>query len=246
MGAGEHLFMAWCGVPDPGVAEALVRGGFDAALFDMQHGSFEVSSATAGILAMAAAGKPALVRIPVGDFTTASRMLDAGAAGIVAPMINSADDARSLASFCKLPPLGRRSWGPARALSLTGMDGPTYLRSANEMQLAIAMIETREAIAALDEILAVPGIDGVLIGPSDLSIALSDGTSIDPHGQAVDDVLALVVRRTQVHGKIAACFCADGGRAKAVSALGFQLCSIGTDGTLLAKIAGLELGIARS
>ena len=238
--------MAWCGVPDPAVAEALVRNGFDAALFDMQHGSFEVGSASAGIVALAAAGKPALVRIPVGDFTTASRMLDAGAAGIVAPMINSADDARALASFCKLPPLGRRSWGPARALALTGMDGPTYLRESNGVQLAIAMIETREAIAALDDILAVPGIDGVLIGPSDLSIALSDGTSIEPHGPAVHDVLELVVRRTRAHGKIAACFCADGERAKAVSALGFQLCSIGTDGTLLAKIARQELGIARS
>ena len=101
---GEHLLMAWCAIPEPSVPEQLARSGFDLAVLDMQHGSFDTATAAAAITALATAGAPALVRIPVGEFPTASRMLDAGAAGIVAPMINSVADARALVSFCKFPP----------------------------------------------------------------------------------------------------------------------------------------------
>ena len=85
-------------------------------------------------------------------------------------MINSVEDARLFVSFTKFPPLGERSWGPARALALTGLSPQDYFKQANDFSLIVAMIETREAIAAVDDILAVPGIDGVFVGPSDLSI----------------------------------------------------------------------------
>lgn len=245
LAAGDNVLMAWCGIPEPAIAEALVRAGFDAALLDMQHGSFDIAGAIKGISAVALAGKPALVRIPVGDFATASRLLDAGAAAIVAPMINSADDARLLASFTKFPPAGSRSWGPARALTLTGLSPRSYLRDSNGFQLTIAMIETREALAALDEILAVPGIDGVLVGPSDLSIALSNGETVDANSAAVADALRHVVERCRHHGKLAAAFCADGARAKVLTALGFQLCSAGSDQILLNVGATAELHAAR-
>ena len=120
----------------------------------MQHGGVDFVGAARAIQAIALAGKPTIVRVNVGDFATASRLADAGAAGVIAPMINSAADARRFAEFMKFPPLGRRSWGPRAALPLSGLVGPAYLHSANAFTLAIAMIETREALEALDEIVA--------------------------------------------------------------------------------------------
>jgi len=245
LGAGETLFMGWCGIADPLSAEIIAREGFDACLLDMQHGAIDTSVAISGISILAAAGKPALVRIPVGDFAAASRMLDAGAAAIVAPMINSIADAQHFAAFTKYPPLGERSWGPYRTLPMTGLSAPAYLADANAMHLSIAMIETRAALDALDDILAVPGIDGVLIGPSDLSITLSKGASIDPGSSLVDAELDRIVARSQAHQKLPCIFCADGPRAKALAARGFRLLSIGTDQTLLRGAAKAALAAAR-
>ena len=169
------VFCAWVGMNEPAVAEALAREAFDAVVLDMQHGALDFAGASRAILAVALAGKPAIVRVPVGEFPLASRLLDAGAAGIIAPMINSRDDARRLVAFTKFLPLGERSWGPRAVLPLSGLDAPAYLAAANAMTQTIAMIETRAALEALDDILGVEGVDGVFIGPSDLSIALSDG-----------------------------------------------------------------------
>ena len=175
LAAEAPLFCAWVGMNEPAVAEALAREAFDAVVLDMQHGAFDFVGASRAILSVALAGKPTIVRVPVGEFSLASRLLDAGAAGIIAPMVNSRDDARRLVAFTKFLPLGERSWGPRAVLPLSGFDAPAYLAAANGMTQTIAMIETRAALDALDEILAVEGVDGVFIGPSDLSIALNDG-----------------------------------------------------------------------
>src|SRR5208283_3248719 len=178
--ADAPVFAAWVGMNEPAVAEALAREAFDAVILDIQHGALDFAGASRAILAVALADRPAIVRVPVGDFPLASRLLDAGAAGIIAPMINSRADAERFASFAKFPPLGERSWGPGEALSLTGLETRAYLASANGLVQAIAMIETREALAALDDILGVHGIDGVFVGPADLSIALNSGARWDP------------------------------------------------------------------
>ena len=243
--SGPCVLSAWCGVPEPLIAELLVREGFDTAVLDMQHGAYDIDTTLRGIGAVALAGKPAIVRIPVEGFPTASRMLDAGAAAIIAPMINSVADARAFASFSKFPPLADRSWGPHRAIALTGLDHPTYLAEANSIQLAIAMIETREALAALDDILAVPGIDGVFVGPSDLSIALTHGSSVNPNHPEVDAALTHVVARAKAHGKFAGLFTFSGAKAKEMAARGFSLCSIATDQLLLRAAAKAELAAAR-
>jgi 4-hydroxy-2-oxoheptanedioate aldolase len=233
------------GVTDPAVAEQLASDGFDAAVLDMQHGAFDVTAAIRGIAHVALASKPAIVRIPVGDFATASRVLDMGAAAIIAPMINSVADAKAFAAFTKFPPIGERSWGPRRALSLAGTDAGTYYRTANSVQLAIAMIETRQAISALDEILAVPGIDGVFVGPSDLSIALSEGRNVDPAMPEVDAALDKICARAKAKGKFAAAFCFDGLGAKALKQRGYSLCSISSDLLLLRQAAVSQLAAAR-
>ena len=243
--AGEFTTLAWCSMADPAVPEHLVREGFDSAMLDMQHGASDMVSAMAGISAVTLAGKPCVVRIPVGHFSTASRLLDMGAAGVIAPMINSLADAKAFAGFMKLPPMGERSWGPSRALALTGMDMPTYLREANKFHLAIAMIETREAISALDDILAVPGIDGVFVGPSDLSIALSNGKAIDPNSKDVDAALDHICKRAKAHKKFASAFCFTGKKANELRLRGYAMCSVATDSILLRAAARAELAIAR-
>jgi 4-hydroxy-2-oxoheptanedioate aldolase len=245
LAGGSGVLSAWIVVNDATVAEALAREAFDAVTLDMQHGGVDFVGASRAIVAVALAGKPTIVRIPVGDFAGASRLADAGAAAIIAPMINGAEDARRFADFVKFPPLGRRSWGPRAALPLSGLIGPAYLHGANAMTLAIAMIETREALSALDEILGAPGIDGVFVGPFDLSIALSGGAAVDPDGAEVDAALSRIVERARAHGKFAGLFGLDGARAKAARARGFALCSVSTDLILLRAAARLELAAAR-
>jgi 4-hydroxy-2-oxoheptanedioate aldolase len=245
--AGEgRALCAWVTMNEPAVAEALAREAFDAIVLDMQHGAIDFDGAMRSILAVALAGKPTIARVPVGGFALASQLMDAGACGILAPMINSGEDARRLVEFVKFPPLGQRSWGPRTALPLSGLDAPAYLTAANAMTQAIAMIETRAALDALDDILSVEGLDGVYVGPSDLSIALSNGRAVEPRGAEVMAEARRVVERAQAHGKYAAMFCFDGADARAMQALGYRLCTIASDQALLRSAARSELAAARS
>jgi 4-hydroxy-2-oxoheptanedioate aldolase len=172
---GSPALAAWCGMSEPAIPALLAREAFDAVVLDLQHGAIDFAAALRAVPLVAAAGKPAMVRVPVGEFATASRFLDAGASGVIAPMINTIEDARRFASFMKFPPTGERSWGPHGALALSGLTPGDYFQTANGLSVSFAMVETREALAIIDDIMAVPGIDGIFIGPSDLSIALSQG-----------------------------------------------------------------------
>lgn len=243
--ASGGAYCAWIGLNDPGIAEALAREPFDAIVLDMQHGGVDFVGASRGIQYAALAGKPTLVRINVSDFAAASRVADAGAAGVIAPMINSGEDARQFAEYMKFPPDGRRSWGPRACLPLSGLYGADYLHGANAITLAVAMVETREAIDALDDIVGTPGIDGVFIGPSDLSITLSAGATVDPRGPLVDTAMTKVADAARKHGKFAGLFCFDGPSAKAARARGFAMCSIATDVLLMRAAAKRELDATR-
>ena len=153
-GSGQAL-CAWVTMNEPAVAETLAREAFDAVVLDMQHGAVDFDGAMRSILRVALAGKPTIARVPIGAFALASQLMDSGACGILAPMIDSGEDARRLVEFVKFPPLGQRSWGPRAALPLSGLDAPAYLKAANAMTQAIAMIETRAALDAIDDILSV-------------------------------------------------------------------------------------------
>lgn len=227
---GPARFLGWSMIADPMLAGFLARAGFDAVLLDQQHGTYDYKSSCAAITEVALAGKSSLVRVPVGDFAMVSRMLDAGAAGIVAPMINTVSDAEALAAAAKFPPVGQRSWGPDRAMWLSGLrNGADYLAGANDRALTIAMCETEAGIADLEAILAVQGIDGVLVGPADLSIALSKGAVIDPLGSAVTAALGEIARKTRAAGKIPCAFAPSPARAREMVGMGYQLVSVEYD-----------------
>ena len=168
-----------------------------------------------GIAAIRAAGAAPIVRIPVGGFAVASRVLDLGAEGVIAPMINTAADALAFVSVAKYPPVGERSWGPQRAMTLAGMgDMKAYLHEANALTVTFAMIETRTAIDNLDAIAATAGIDALFVGPSDLSIALTDGAEVEPHSALVERELDRIVAAAQ-QGRQGrrALYCANAERA---------------------------------
>ena len=240
--AGPGLLTGWVGLPDPLVAGVIAREGVDAVTLDMQHGAVDLASAVRSIPHVLAAGKPALVRIPVGDFATASRVLDAGASGIIAPMVNSVADARALVQFTKFPPIGQRSWGPALALNISGLAPAEYLAQANRLTVTLAMVETREAMDALDGILGVDGIDGVLVGPSDLSIAQSNGGHVDAGHADVRAALDHVVARCRDHKKVSAVFAHNGERAGELLRSGFGLVALSND--VLQLQAGLRAMLA--
>ena len=245
LGGGSGLLTAWVGMPDPLVAGMLALEDFDTVTLDMQHGANDIHSVGLGISQITLAGKPTIVRIPVGQFAMASRVLDLGAAGVIAPMINSKEDAATFASFMKYPPMGERSWGPTIASALTGTEGNDYLKGGNAMSVAIAMVETREALAALDDILATPGIDAIFVGPSDLSIALSHGANVDPSRKDVADALDHVLARCHAHGKSACCFAPSPMLARELAKKGYDLMAIGTDFGQLRNGARAQIETAR-
>ncbi|MGD0025323.1 MAG: aldolase/citrate lyase family protein, partial [Xanthobacteraceae bacterium] len=149
--AGETVFSGWCGLPYPIVAETIGRDGFAAVTLDSQHGLWDLNAILTAIAAVRQGGAAPIVRVPVGDFATVSRVLDFGAEGVIVPMINSAADARAFAAAAKYPPIGERSWGPHRAMALAGLaDQSVYLREANDHVITLAMIETRTALKNLD------------------------------------------------------------------------------------------------
>lgn len=228
------ILLGWAEMASPAVVAIMARAGYDAILLDMQHGLHDTASVISCIAEAALAAKPVLVRCPVSDYATAARALDLGALGVVAPMISTAEDARRFVAEVKYPPVGARSWGPTRAMQVLGRDAAgDFLRTANETVVALAMIETVQALENLAEILAVDGLDGVLIGPADLSISMTGGT-LDPEGAATRQALGEILRQCQQARKIAIVFAADVDRARRRIAEGFRFTTVGYDSALIA------------
>ena len=224
------MFSSWCSLASPIVAETIAREGFAAVVLDGQHGLWDSASILAGISALSHAGAAPIVRVPLNDFGFVSRALDFGAEAIIAPMINSEADARQFASVAKYPPLGERSWGPQRAMSLQGQNVATdYLRDANSGTLTLAMIETPQALANVDAIAATPGIDALFIGPYDLSTSLSAGKAQDINAPEVDQAIDVICAAAIKAGKIPGIYCSTPERALAMAKRGFKFLTIGSD-----------------
>ena len=244
--AGETLYTAWSAIPEPLVAEFLARTGFDAVTLDMQHGCHTTESVMRCVPAITLAGKPAVVRVPVGRFDLASRALDFGAAAVIAPMVNSVADAQALADAMKFPPLGGRSWGPTRVLALQGGQDPqAYLQQTNRDTLAIAMIETRAALGVVEAILELDGIDGVFVGPSDFSIALSDGARVDPTDELMLNAAGEIARKARDLGKIPCTLATTAEAGRRARDLGFRFIALGIDFAYLSNGANALVNGAR-
>ena len=239
--AGNTVLCAWCGITDPRYLEAIAGHGFDAVVLDMQHGFFDETSIQNGIATLVARGKTPLVRIPLARWDTASRVMDFGALAVIAPMINTAADARAFVSATRFVPLGERSFGPRHAASLYGIDSNEYLEGFDQCSLVLAMIETREAYDNFDEIIEVEGINGILIGPGDLSISFRQNRIPDAYG--VDTITAVedIVARCKKAGKKTAAFSINPAAANMLNELGVDIISVGIDDTYIADGVGTHL-----
>jgi 4-hydroxy-2-oxoheptanedioate aldolase len=244
--AGETVYSGWCGLASPIVCELVGREGFPAVTLDGQHGLWDIASSVAAVAAIRQAGAAPVVRVPVGDFGYVSRALDFGAEGIIAPMINTAAEARAFAAAAKFPPIGERSWGPHRATTLAGIaDQKDYLSGANDAIVTLAMIETRTALDNLDAIAGTPGIDALFLGPADLSIALSNGRSLDPLGAEVDRELDRIIAAAGKAGKIAGAYCHSAERAVALAKRGVRFLAVGSDMVFLRAGAAAALKVLK-
>jgi 4-hydroxy-2-oxoheptanedioate aldolase len=244
--AGETVFSGWCGLPYPIVAETIGRDGFPAVTLDSQHGMWDLNAILTAIAAIRQGGAAPIVRVPVGDFATVSRVLDFGAEGIIAPMINTPADARALVASAKYPPIGERSWGPHRATTLAGLpDQTVYLREANDHVVTLAMIETRTALQNLDAIVDTPGVDGLFLGPSDLSIALSDGKNLDPLSKEVDRELDRIIAAAHRTNKIPGAYCHSAERAAALAKRGMRFLAVMSDLAFLRAGAAAALKVLK-
>ena len=231
---GRCASNGWVACPSVLSAEALAVAGWDAITIDMQHGTADYAALLTLLPVIERSGAAALVRVPWLDEASIMRALDAGALGIIAPMIETAADAERLVKACLYAPEGGRSFGPVRARLVHG-DG--YWQAANREILPLAMIETRAAMENLDAIAATPGLAGLYIGPADLGLAHGFPPGFD---RQEPDMLAKFerIRLACKANGIAACIhCGDAAYARRMSAEGFNLTTIGSDARFIEAAA---------
>lgn len=242
---GKPVINGWLSTSSPFVAEIMAAQGYDALTIDCQHGFVSYESATGMLQAMRASGVVPMVRVPWLDPGDIMKALDAGAYGIICPMINNRAEAECFVSYMRYPPNGVRSFGPTRALFAAGAD---YGQHADTEVLAFAMIETAEAMKNLDEIVSTPGLDGVYIGPADLTLGLTGRkypTGFDRQEPEIIDAIQLVLKKAKAAG-IRACL-HNGTAEYAAKAVGwgFDLVTISNDVRLLAGAAQQSVAQAR-
>lgn len=240
--SGQPVVTGWCLLSAPMVPELFARAGYEAVTLDLQHGMFDFEAAVDSLGLIALGGAHRIARIPVADNALAGRLIDMGAECIIAPMINSREEAEQFARAMKYPPMGERSWSPRRAAMLSGQTDHEYLTNSNSQTLALAMIETQEAIDALDDILSVPELDGIFVGPSDLSLSLSKGTALDPNGPETARACADIASKAKAAGKIAGIFCLSAEKVEEAVAQGYRLLSYGIDTVFIDGAARAALG----
>jgi 4-hydroxy-2-oxoheptanedioate aldolase len=240
-GAGGTALNGWIALPSPLAAEALLQAGWDSVTIDLQHGTADYADLLSLLPIIEKAGVAPLVRVPWLDEAAIMRALDAGALGIIAPMIETAEDARRLVAACLYPPAGTRSFGPIRARLACSAVYETTAR-ANAEVIPFAMIETRAAVANLDAILAVPGLGGLYIGPADLALAHGHTPGFDREEPDMMDLMVHILKRSAAAGVPCALHCGTPAYAARMVPKGFAMVTVGSDARFLE--AGARAAVA--
>lgn len=239
--AGEPTLGAWLTVPSSITAEMMARLGFDWLTIDMQHGLIGYQAAVSMLQAISTTDTVAMVRVPWNEPGVIGKVLDAGAGGVVIPMVNSPAEAEAAVAACRYPPEGRRSFGPIRAALV---EGRSYFADANREVCCMPMVETRQAVESLDDILAVAGIDGVYVGPNDLSLSFGLGPASDREDPEFREAIATILDGCRRHGVIAGCAGTAQTAAKRL-AQGFLFVEVSRDGGAMQRGAAADLGQIR-
>jgi 4-hydroxy-2-oxoheptanedioate aldolase len=230
--SGAPILNAWLAIPSAYSAEVMGYQGFDSVTVDLQHGLIGFDAAIPMLQAISATPAVPLVRVSRNDYALVMQLLDAGAYGVICPMISTAEEAMRFVSYCRYPPLGQRSYGPARGLLYGGAD---YFQKANDEILTFAMLETREGVESADDIIATPGLDGIYVGPNDLCLAYGKDPTPETNDPEVSLMIADLARRTRAAGKIAGIFCSSGEGARKRISDGFSMVTPGNDVSLLVR-----------
>jgi 4-hydroxy-2-oxoheptanedioate aldolase len=238
---GKVTFGAWLSLPSSFSAEVMAHQGFDWLCIDMQHGVIDYQTAVTMLQAISTKETLPFVRVPWNEPGIIGKILDAGAYGIIIPMVNSPAEAQAAVAACRYAPHGYRSFGPIRAAYYAGAD---YFTHANEEIACIPMIETKTAIGRLDDILAVPGIDAVYVGPADLSITLGLPPGMDSSAPAFADALSKIVDACNRHGITPGVHSTAAIAPKRLEQ-GFRMITISSDTGSLASAAARDLQSVR-
>lgn len=240
---GRTAFGLWAAIPSSFSVELAAGAGFDYVCVDQQHGVVDYTSLVPMLQAIGAAGAAPITRVLSNDPFRIMKALDAGALGVIVPLVNNAAEAQSAVAACRYPPQGNRSYGPVRASYVIGSRDPEDL--AGEV-LCIVMVETREGLEKVEEIAATPGVDGIYVGPADLALSLglppTTNVTEPEHIEAVDDIKE-VCRK---HGIASGIQAASGEWARKHAGAGFDMVTVATDAALLRAAAHHELASART
>lgn len=239
---GATTLGAWLYLREPLLAEAAGQTGYDYVCIDMQHGLASYADAAAMLQGLGRSTAAPLVRVPWNEPGIIGRVLDAGALGVIIPMVNSAEEAARAVAACRYAPAGARSFGPLTAMIRHGF---RYPEIANEQVACIPMIETLEAVERIDEILAVPGIDAVYVGPSDLSMTMGLPPLADHDDARFRQALATIVDACARHGIVAGVH-ASPALAKARAKQGFRMITVGYDQAPVMAALRADLASSRS
>ena len=240
---GQPAINGWLAIANSFSAEVMAHQGWDTLTIDLQHGVIDYAALVPMLQAISTTPTVPIVRVPWLEPGILMKALDAGAYGVICPMINTREDAQKLVAYTHYAPQGTRSFGPIRA-SLYG--GADYAQHANQTIVSFAMIETAQALDNLDSILSVEGLDAIYIGPSDLSLSLGCRPVFDDVDPKAQQAIEHIVARAQAHGVVAGIHNGRADVARARVALGFRFVTLGSDARLLAAGSQDLLGAMRA
>ena len=221
----------WLAIANSFCAETMAHQGWDTLTIDLQHGVIDYQAMVGMLQAISTTATVPIVRVPWLEPGIIMKTLDAGAYGVICPMVNTREEAQRFVAYTSYAPKGTRSFGPVRALLYGGADYPA---KANETIVRFAMIETAQALDNLDAILGVEGLDAIYIGPSDLSLALGCKPSFDDVEPKVAQAIDHIVARAKAHGVVAGIHNGRSDVAKARIARGFRFVTVSSDARLIA------------
>ena len=239
--AGGVALGMWAALADPFAAELAALSGLDYICVDQQHGLVDHRDLIAMLPSIERHGVLPITRVPANDAATIGRALDAGAMGVVVPMVSTAAEAAAAVAACRYAPHGVRSFGPIRAAVAAGTTDPRRL----EQVLCVVMVETEQGLAELPAIAATPGVDAIYVGPADLGLSLGVAPALetaDPrHAKAIETIREACAEA----GIVAGIQCSDGAAAASRAAAGFQMVTFAKDSALLQAAVRRELQIAQ-
>lgn len=239
---GRTAFGLWAAVPGFFGAEILGGAGPDYVCVDQQHGLVGYDAMAPMLGAAERGGAAAITRVLSNDPFAIMESLDAGARGVIVPLVNGPEEAARAVAACRYPPRGNRSYGPVRASGVIGSSDPEALESE---VLCIVMVETREALDRVDDIAATPGLDGIYIGPADLALSLGLAPTLEVSESEHVDAVRRIRESCRDHGIAAGIHASSGGWARRHAEAGFDMVTVATDASLLRTAALGELDAAR-